>query len=220
MATSPPLPPPSRIDKILERAKKEAGSIDRDLAEKVQEAEELRTRRLRKPLVIDVPFFAAIISGQWLLPFQVSMSWKPYRAGADAHKKKKSGLYVSYGNLQLRNPEGELVSDEDYFSIAQILEAGKPEPGYIWIVDWIRSIQSFINWFRITFGWKKLELLDLWGSLHYKAHGGGDDCFLPLVRHPEAVADMLEELSAIIEEGDEAMEELIEREDAKNLRRP
>ncbi len=214
MATKEPKHPRRlSVDDIKKQAIHEAGEIDDDLALDVQKAAKIRRKYGARPLIIKVPWVAAIISGNWDLIFQLQMSWSPYPRNPTPKQVKDSGIYVVYQNREMRIPNGKHTKDKDQFTIKQILEAGKPEPDYIWIIDWIRSWQKLYNWFRVSFGMKRIKLMDCWGSLFYMAESGEDYCYLPLVTRPERLADLIQELSAAIEDGDDAFERLVERRD-------
>jgi hypothetical protein len=207
--------PPQHVQDILRRAKEEAAFIDTDFAEDVADAAKVRHKYLKNPLRINVPILGAILSGKIGLLF-ISMTWKPHRAHADEKEYKKSGLHVQLGNIPLRDPEGNKVGDEEFFNVGQILDAGEPDIDYIWLVDWIRQIQGFLNWWARWVNAPEIHRLDLWGSVYWQAKDGEDSIFLPLVTHPHRVADLIIDLSDRVDAGDVAFEKLVKRADDRS----
>lgn len=204
--------PNPRLQAIMEEASQEAGFIDEDLAADVDDARRVRRKYLSHPLHINVPILGALLAGKLGILF-VSMTWKPHKPHASDKEYKKSGLHVEMGNFPVKNPEGEIVGDDEFFNVGQILDAGEPDINYIWIIDWIRQLQGILNWIGKFFGAPEIKRLDLWGSIFWRAKDGEDTIFLPLVQHPRKIAGLIIDLSDRVDAGDVAFAKLIKRRD-------
>lgn len=185
---------------VLQRARQKANKINNDLADKVVRSEALTRRYSASPLALRVPLWGAILRGRPDMYVFVKQSWSP------------SGYLVEATGIRL-TVSGHEVPDYDELPVDQILKAAPPEINYVWIVDWIRKLQSLIYFIPEFFG-MRFERLDLWGSLTYRTGGGADLFILPLVTHPRQVHQTIRGWSASIAAGNEAMKKLVDRIDA------
>lgn len=192
------------VDDVFVAAHKRSKGLNVALAKKVINAEALHARYDDDPLNIDVPFFGAILRGRPDMLLFVKQRWY---ASSGFHTEV-SGLRLSVG--------GHVVPDADGFATSQIASANMPEIHYIWLVDWIRFIQSILYFIPELLGWE-FDRLDLWGALVYKSGTGGDVFILPMVTYPLRTHRTLKKWCAIIEAGDKSMNQLVERADDGRL---
>ncbi len=198
----------SRIDDIIADAKKRAEAKDTTLARKVETADSIRSKYKGKPLRIRVPETPALLSGKPLVPLQVSVTWTP----GEVRNSKSGGLTVRWGRFGFGGG-GSDKPDIERFTIEQIANAPPPDINYVWFIDPIRGVQSAINWFCRLFGIKEVTMLDLYGSILWKASTGEESITLPLVTHPAAVAKTIKEYTLIIHTANTSDDKLEERMD-------
>lgn len=192
------------VNDVFKRAHERAKSLNTSLAKKVISAEALHERYDQDPLDITVPFLGAFLRGRPDMLLFVKQRW----FASAGYQVEVSGLRLSVG--------GHVVPDADGFSPSQIASSNVPEIHYIWLVDWIRFIQSILYFIPELLGWE-LDRLDLWGALVYKSGTGGDVFILPMVTHPLRTHRILKQWCATIESGAKAMGQLVERADAGKL---
>ena len=206
---------------IKRKAEAKAAAYEDGLATMVESARELEEAYRKRPLQIKAPLLGVIIGVKWQLMFQVSMFWSPVawsRGIGKNRKKNKAGMIVMMGNIAMRNPAGEKTPDEDHFSLRDLANA-QVEVGYIWIIDWIRGLQSIYNMIVGIFGFKGVGMLDLWGYVYFRQMGGPDSIYLPFVKNPRKVASLIKKLSTVMVAGEKAMGELVNRADEDARRR-
>lgn len=182
---------------VLEEARIAAKKIEDDLAEAVILAEELRSKYISNPLKINVPFWGAILTGQFRI-ISDKRSWSA-----------KKGLEVSRALGSGKDSTGRTLPDREELSNKLILQAGKPDINYVWFVDIVRTIQLWFNFFGQWFGYE-VPLLDKWGSVFYEVRGG-PTCFIELVNEPQSTADLIQKYAETLQKADQAFTNLVSR---------
>ena len=199
------------LDEILADAEEAAAGIDASLTMQVMTAEELHVYYTPgQPLEIGVPWLGALLSGQLGAMFY-TRTW-------DARR----GLVVQRGAVQGNDPDGKALGDREAFTNAQLVQSGRPDVSYVWVIDWVRATQQFLNFFLRLFsflGFQPMPVLDRWGSMFYKARGGGETLFLEIVDRPNYTAELFARYAATLQAGAAAEQNLVARADERRQQR-
>lgn len=194
-------------DQIIADAEEAATAIDESLATNVVSAEELQEDYTPdRPLEIGVPWLGALVSGQLGAMFY-ARTWDTRR-----------GLVVQRGAVRGSDPDGKPLGDRETMTNAQLVQVGRPDIDYVWVVDWIRAVQQILNFSLRLFsflGFQPMPVMDRWGSMFYKARGGGETLFLEIVDHPAYTAALLAQYAATLHVGDAAQQNLVARADRR-----